>query len=473
MGVSPIDPAIQTVIDELKARVERLETEIAELKTENDELRRRLSKYENKPDPDPSTPSGMKPPYQKPNKRNGRKKKPGRKKGHTGARRKKPSCIDNHERHPLGSCPHCGSTEFKQRKTRKRYTEDLPKVEPIVTEHSIEAGRCKGCGKWVSATVADAPPRCTFGFRLVLITAWMHYWMGAPVHKVVTWLRSICQLAVSAGGLCQAWARVAASLTPLYDEIWEEIRRAGVLHVDETSWRVNGTTYWLWCFATKRAVLYVIDPTRGSPVLLRILGEVFDGVLVTDFYAAYNRIAAWAKQRCVVHLLRELEKVSVSNATLEWLAFQRKLSRLLRDALRLGRDRERHDDATYERRWKRLYSRLFAVITSEYSDDDANRIAKRLERHQHELFTFLEHEGVASDNNHGEREIRPAVQMRKAYGGNRSERGAQTQAELMSIFRTLEKRDVDAVDYLMHALRGRLQTGVTPSLPIEELADAA
>jgi hypothetical protein len=192
-------------------------------------------------------------------------------------------------------------------------------------------------------------------------------------------------------------------------------------------------------------------------VVLRILGEAFDGVLVTDFYAAYNKVGAWAKQKCVVHLLRELEKVSLSNTDPEWLAFQRKLRRLLRDALRLGRDRSQYDDMTYNRRWKRLYDRLFALYSAEYGDADAARIAARLERHRDELFTFLEFDGVPADNNYGEREIRPAVQMRKAYGGNRSERGAKTQAVMMSIFRTLEKREIDPIDHLEQHLRHMIE----------------
>jgi len=464
MGVLPNEPGIEAVVADLQRRVEGLENENTELRTENTELRKRLEKFEGKPDPDPSTPSGATPPYKKPNRRKGRKKKPGRKKGHQGARRKTPDNIDNYENHPLYCCPDCGGAEITGKKTRKRYTEDIPPVKPIVTEHSIEGGYCKSCEKWVETKVTDAMPRCTLGNRLVLITAWMHFALGVAVHKVVTWLFSVCQMTVSAGGLTQAWMLVAARLAPLHEEIWKEVRNARVLHVDETSWRVGGQTFWLWCFATKTTVLYVIDPTRGSSVVFEVLGEVFDGVLVTDFYAAYNKISAWAKQKCVVHLLRELKKVSISNGNPEWLAFQRRLRRLLQDALRLGRDRSKYDDNIYYRRWKRLHDRLFALYSQEYEDADAIRLAKRLQKYRHELFTFLEFDGVDADNNHGEREIRPAVQMRKAYGGNRSDKGAHTQAVMMTIFRTLQKRRVDPVDFLIRCLRRQIEHGERPSL---------
>ena len=55
----------------------------------------------------------------------------------------------------------------------------------------------------------------------------------------------------------------------------------------------------------------------------------------------------------------------------------------------------------------------------------------------------MEFEGVPSSNNHAEREVRPAVLMRKASYGNQSERGAATRAVLMSVCRTLKNRGLD------------------------------
>jgi transposase len=132
--------------------------------------------------------------------------------------------------------------------------------------------------------------------------------------------------------------------------------------------------------------------------------------------------------------------------------------------MRLGRDREKYDDEAFERRWKRIHDRLFALYDAQYDDPDTHRLANRIEKYRFELFTFLEFDGVAADNNHGEREIRPAVQMRKAYGGNRSERGAETQAILMTIFRTLHKRGIDPIAFLFACLKNKFEHRETPAL---------
>jgi len=87
-----------------------------------------------------------------------------------------------------------------------------------------------------------------------------------------------------------------------------------------------------------------------------------------------------------------------------------------------------------------------------------------LKRHQHELFTFLRHSGVPANNNHAERMIRPAVIARKNSYCNRSEKGAKTQAILMSIFRTLHLQQQDAIITIEKALKDYCKTGTLPTL---------
>ncbi len=75
------------------------------------------------------------------------------------------------------------------------------------------------------------------------------------------------------------------------------------------------------------------------------------------------------------------------------------------------------------------------------------------------------------ENNHAERQVRPAVIMRKNILCNRSAAGADTQAVLMSIFRTLRLRGHDPTQSIASALRELLQTGKLPPLPAMAVAD--
>jgi hypothetical protein len=121
----------------------------------------------------------------------------------------------------------------------------------------------------------------------------------------------------------------------------EKLATSAVLHADETGWRKNGATHWLWCFTTKKLCYYIITRNRGSPVIKKFLGILFKGILICDFWGAYNKISALAKQRCFYHLFTELVKAGHYNQSNQWKVFRKKLSRLLKDALRLSEKKSR------------------------------------------------------------------------------------------------------------------------------------
>ena len=112
-----------------------------------------------------------------------------------------------------------------------------------------------------------------------------------------------------------------------------------------------------------------------------------------------------------------------------------------------------------------MEDRLRALLVQPWENRHARRLVKRLRRHVSELFTFLDHPEVPSDNNHGERQIRPAVLVRKNSYANGSDDGAETQAVLMSVFRTLKQRGHNPVSTTIEAVRTYLQTGKLPPLP--------
>src|SRR5688572_5906658 len=82
-----------------------------------------LAESRRKPGDSPSTPSGMKAPYEKETTDRRRKKKPGRKNGHPGSRRPKPPVIDKQVILRLERCPVCQSKVTPCQETRTRIVE--------------------------------------------------------------------------------------------------------------------------------------------------------------------------------------------------------------------------------------------------------------------------------------------------------------------------------------------------------------
>jgi len=332
----------------------------------------------------------------------------------------------------------------------KRLVEDIPAIEkPQVTEHTVYGYWCSICKKIVFPTVAQALPNATIGLRLVVFTAWLHYLVGISVDDIVRILSVVCCFRISAGGLTQAWKNLALRLEFAYAHIRRRVSNSAVLCADETGWRLNGHTHWLWCFTTKELCYYLITKSRGSPVLKEVLGTVFQGILICDFWGAYNKIVALAKQRCFYHLFTELNKVDKINASAQWKGFRKKLSRLLKDAIRLHQRRDALDQRDLERLKNRLYHRLAQFLKADHHCKDAKRLIKRLKRHQNELFTFLEYENVSPYNNHAEQQMRKPVTSRKISQQNRSEQGAKTQAILMTLFRSAELQHKNPVETLL------------------------
>lgn len=413
----------------------------------------------------PATPSGMKPVYQKPNTPR-RRKRPGRKAGHEGTRRPAPEVIHQRKEHRAECCPHCRGPLARCAQKRVRYTEDIPEdIQPVVTEHTIHRDWCPRCKKSVEPRVPDALPGAQIGNRVLALSAWLHYGQGQTLDHLVEVFNCHLHFKLTAGGLVQQWYRLQEILFPWYEQLHRESLEAAVLNADETGWRVNGKGHWLWCFTTPRTTCYLIDQKRGKPVVARFFRKAFRGTLVTDFWGPYNAVVCSARQVCLAHLLRDLEHVDrYKSPSPQWRPFAKKLRRLLRDGIRLSR-REDRTSPEYARRRQRLHTRLDELIATPWKDKQAKRLLKRFRRHRDHLLTFLDDPTVPFDNNAAERAIRPAVIIRKNSYGNRSQRGADTQAVLMSIYRTLKQRGHDPLNTITTTLAEYLKTGKLPPLP--------
>lgn len=375
-------------------------------------LAEKAEKYEDlSKEVSPTTPSGMTPTYLK-STAEGRKKKPGRKKGHKGSSRPRPDKVDHFKEHTLDHCPDCHTPLKEPVGAYQRYTEDIPPIQkPEVTQHTVCRYWCPTCNKIVSPTVPDALPGANIGLRLVVFTAWLNYLVGMSVNNIVRILSVVCHFPISPGGLTQAWG----ILEPVYTEIGQKVSHSAVLHADETGWRLNGVTHWLWAFATKSLCYYLITKSRGSPVVKDVLDTI-------------------------------------------WKAFRKKFARLLKDAIRLSERKTQLQSVAFDRRKQRLYHRLGAFLQIDAHDEDVKRLIKRLRRHQEELFTFLGYENVSPYNNHAEQQMRKPVLTRKVSQQNRSEQGAKTQAILMSLFRSADLQKKNPVETILAMSKSVLAT---------------
>src|ERR1700737_3434978 len=93
---------------------------------------------------------------------------------------------------------------------------------------------------------------------------------------------------------------------PTYRGILRQIAEGGLVHADETKGVVKGSGHYVWVFANLTTVAYVYSESREAAILGNVL-DGFNGVLVSDFYAAYDSMPC-AQQKCLIHLMRDINE---------------------------------------------------------------------------------------------------------------------------------------------------------------------
>lgn len=387
--------------------------------------------------------------------------------GHTGSTRPPLTDPDRSREHQCDRCPDCNGKLQRTGKTRSRLSEDIPEdLKPVITQDIIHRDYCPNCQKQVEPKLPDVLPNCTLGNRTLVLTTLLHFAQGLTIGQIVDTFNFHLRMKVTPGGLVQMWHRLAELLFAWYEQIHQDALGSATLHADETGWRVSGKTRWLWCFANSENVFYMIDRSRGSPALLKFFTKEFEGTLITDFWSPYDAVVCADKQKCWPHLLRDVADVDDKNPTdAEWKSFSRRLVMVYRAAKELHSKRGTIDEAQYDMSVARLEARVGKMASDPWHHADANRLANRLNKYGSELLTFLWHDDVPSDNNPGERAIRPAVMIRKNSYCNHSDRGALTQSVLMTVLRTLRVRQQQPIDTILKALAEFAETGVLPQMP--------
>jgi transposase len=446
-------------IEELTSRVAELERENGELRTRNAELETELKRRGKKYRPKANAKKNAK-------KSPDRRKKPYRK--HGGVFREPPVPDEKTIHHDVRPecCPHCGCAELEE---TGRYDDHLveeipePKVELHRYRRYIQT--CSQCGRACQGRGDLELPGSHIGPRARLLAGYCRAYLGISLEKTDDLLWQLFGLDLSRAGTLGHVRWSAALFEPVVEELFKILRASPVIHADETGWRIDGKNVWAWCFSNPQLALFLIDRHRSADVVKQALGESLPGVLVTDFYAAYNRIEC-RKQRCLVHLLRDLHELREELSRWHVTKYVQPLIALFQDAIQLAKARGEMSDRKYKAACRKIEIRLETIIWQKPKQPDCRRINKRLVRHRFELLTFLQQADVPADNNTGERDIRSVAAARSDGGVNRSDWGANAFATLKSVVRTCQKNGLNYLDYGLSLIRARA-AGLDLPLPLD------
>jgi hypothetical protein len=440
---------------------------IAELEAENAELRQRIAQLEHQVQTflqRRKRPKAKRPPRQ--GTPDDRRLKQHRQ--HPGVFRPDPppgTTFIEHDVHPQ-QCPHCGSGELDATgQFDDHIVADIPEPKLEWHRYRRHIHRCRRCTRTCQGRGDLELPGAHIGPRARLLTCYSRAHLGISLGKSRDLLHDFFGLTVSRAGLLGHLAWGGALFAPVVEQLLELLRNSPVVQGDETGWRINGKTAWAWCFRDPKLAIFLIDHHRNRDVIARALGSTFAGTLVSDFYAAYNGLDC-RKQRCLVHLLRELVKLREELPAASVRAFIQPLITLVQDALELGKKRQQQSAAEFTEARQAIRDRFDDLMLNCHSRNrDCLRIWRRLFKHCDELFTFLDDPRVPADNNGSERDIRSLAAARNDGGVHRAEWSAAAFARIKSVIVTGLKNGVRFIHYGLDVVRAKLKGDPLP-LPL-------
>ena len=291
--------------------------------------------------------------------------------------------------------------------------------------------------------------QCEFGIEIILILAFLHYWIGVS-------LDNACQIMEFFTGLKLPKSQADALLNQLakdwneqYDTIAELIALQMIVYIDETGWRVGKTSCYTWVFSTAMHVLFRCGVSRKKEEATDVLGESFEGIGVTDDYNAYKKLFS-KHQLCWAHLIRKAIKLVLQNPNEpQYATFLDQLCLIYDDAKGFQRD-DQLSDVERKEKSRQLQDRVKALCTrwEDTIEKDVTPshqgtfilLQRELANNLHCLFVFVEHPEVEPTNNRSERNVRREAEIRDSARTSKSKAGAHRRSVIVTVLASLQTR---------------------------------
>ena len=273
----------------------------------------------------------------------------------------------------------------------------------IVTEHYALAYWCNHCQKLHAAQLPEAVKKAgLFGPRLTALVAFMKGVCHASFSTIRKFLRDVVRVDICRGYLAKLIDKVSQSLAKSYAELLERLPGEAVLNIDETGHKENGERFWTWCFRAQLYTLFRIDKSRGSKVLVTVLGEEFNGLLGCDYFSAYRKYMREFDvlvQFCMAHLIRDV-KFLLTLPAREDQAYGQRLRDALRDLFAVIHDREKMTVVGFRKALEAARQQVLrAATTCVPNTKHARNMAKRFRENGEAYFRFITTPGIDPTNN--------------------------------------------------------------------------
>ena len=218
------------------------------------------------------------------------KKRPGRK----GVHRElvPPERVDHHVQCLLSHCPHCGSSDLKQKDAVEILQQaELPESRAFVTEYSIQKFHCRACKKNCTANLPEGVPNSSFGPKMTAFAATLTGSYLLPKRDAIRLIKDLYEVDIGLGSISNMEERVAKALTPVSERTHNFILKR----------------HYAWIACNQSASILKIYRSRSGESFEKLVKGNTNFSAVTDRYAVYNKVKG-DRQYCLAHLIRDFQK---------------------------------------------------------------------------------------------------------------------------------------------------------------------
>ncbi len=483
----PSFPELLQRLDELQHRCEKLQQRCVELQRHSDQQAVRIGELEAElakarktsrnsskpPSSDMVKPKPQAGPVAKPGSPDGQKRRRGGQPGHPRHERAafSPDDIDALLNHQLDVCPCCGEplTTLDQ-PPRVLHQVELPEQPVVVTEHRVTPQWCASCHKTITP---PWPPGLLeaglVGPRLTALVGFLKGACGMTISALRRFFGDVLRVKVSKGFLAKLINKVSGSLADPYEELLRLLPDEERLNVDETGHKDAGRRMWTWCFRAATFALFKISPSRGSDVLLEVLGREFDGLLGCDYFSAYRKYMRLNEnvrlQFCLAHLIRDVKFLAEHPNAQNRVHGERLLDLLRKLFSVIHRRAEYPTAAGFRNALARLRNELVWAATMDSPHTrEALALEERFYLHTESYFRFITDPDIEPTNNLAEQAIRFVAIQRRITQGTRGPTGQTWCERIWTAVATCQQQERSIFDYLLAAITAHFTHQPAPSL---------
>jgi predicted RecB family nuclease len=350
---------------------------------------------------------------------------------------------------PAVTCPNCHKAARKKGRLATRTVHDLifgrNSIRRRVVQYTAQTYVCRSCGHEWGLNHLNLHGRY-WGWNLV--SYFIYHVIGLRIPQL-TLQHSMnrlfgCRLVRSS--LNEFKGRASTRYLETKKEILSRIINGNVIHADETSANIKGKAAYVWVLTSLTEVVYILTESREGETIRKLLQE-FKGVLVSDFYAAYDSIKC-VQQKCLIHLIRDLNDQILDNPfDNEVKAVAHRFGAVLRNIVETI-DR-RGLKAHFLRKHFRDVDRFYRFLNeTEFKSEAADKAKQRFNKNRDKLFTFLQYDDVPWNNNNAEHAVKAFARLRDIILGSSTKKGVEEYLTLLTISETCKYRSIDFLDFL-------------------------